>query len=298
MSLALAPSISISRNLIIMTWERFGYICRKAKGTIKDEEPVSECISQIESDDNCSLYGDRISHDSLSRNILNKIKAMSNKEAVAALDVYSQIDMSQHLAEPMQFKRVTVYLAYVTFVFFVVSSIYQLKVAPSFLEAFETFELSIPSHLIFYRDYWQYFVLVVSALLAISLIIGFTLRGLFKFKRGLENGIVLRFLAFGGIRESYLRLLDIISYPVSQGKGGVAYDATKINSHLSEVENTEMDLAVEMQALIKTEVTSLLNRCERQMRFISVAVAVIIISAIFFFLVSAYSPMFVLGETV
>ena len=66
-----------------MTWERFGYICRKAKGTIKVEEPVSECISQIESDDNCSLYGDRVGHDSLSRNILNKIKAMSNKEATA-----------------------------------------------------------------------------------------------------------------------------------------------------------------------------------------------------------------------
>jgi len=66
-----------------MTWERFGYICRKAKGTIKAEEPVSECISQIESDDNCSLYGDRVGHDSLSRNILNKIKAMSNKEATA-----------------------------------------------------------------------------------------------------------------------------------------------------------------------------------------------------------------------
>ncbi|WP_045856592.1 hypothetical protein [Teredinibacter purpureus] len=281
-----------------MTWERFGYICRKAKGTIKAEESASECISRIESDASCSLYGENISNDSLSRNILNKIKAMSNKEATAALDVYGQVDMSQHLAEPMHFKRVTIYLAYVTFVFFVVSAIYQLKVAPSFLEAFETFELSIPSHLIFYRDYWEYFVLVVFALLAMSLIVGFTLRGLFKFKNGLENGIVLRFLAFNGIRESYLTLLDIISYPVSPVVGGVGANASKVTYHLSEIEKTEMDLAVEMKALIKAEVTSLLNRCERQMRFISVVVAVIIISAIFFFLVSAYSPIFVLGETV
>jgi hypothetical protein len=281
-----------------MTWERFGYICRKAAGTIKAEEPASECISRIESDENCKLYGDKISQDSLSRIILDKIMAIPNKEAMAALNTYSQVNMSQYLAEPMQLKRVTIYLAYVTFVFFVASAIYQIKVVPSFLEILETFELSIPSHLIFYRDHWPYFMLFVSATLATSFIIGFTLRDLFKFKAGLENGIILRFLALRGIRESYLRLLEVILYPISPTIGDEAPNASKIRCHLSEIQKTEMDLAVEMQALIKIEVALLLNRCERQMRLISTTVAVIIILAIFFFLSSAYLPIFALGETV
>lgn len=281
-----------------MTWERFGYICRKAKGIIKTEESVSACISRIENDDSCSLYGDKINHDSLSRNILNKIKEMDSKRAMAALTVYSQIDMSQHLIEPMQFKRVTIYLAYVTFVFFIVSAIYQLQVAPSFLEALETFELSTPTYLIVYRDYWQYFVLVTCALLAMSLIIGFRLRELFKFKNGIEHGIILRFFAFRGIRASYLRLLAAIKYPVSPVIDDAQSDVSKIANHLFEIEKSKMNVAVEMQAIIKSEVRLLVNLCERQMRFISVAVAVMIISAIFIFLLSAYSPIFVLGETV
>lgn len=281
-----------------MTWERFGYICRKAKGIIKTEESVSACISRIENDDSCSLYGDKINHDSLSGNILSKIKEMDSKPAMAALTVYSEIDMSQHLIEPMQFKRVTIYLAYVTFVFFIVSAIYQLQVAPSFFEAFETFELSTPSYLIVYRDYWQYFVLVTSALLAMSLIIGFTLRELFKFKKGIEHGIILRFFAFRGIRASYLWLLAAIEYPVSPVIDDAQSDVSKIANHLFEIEKSKMNVAVEMQAIIKSEVRLLVNLCERQMRFISVAVAVMIISAIFIFLLSAYSPIFVLGETV
>jgi type II secretory pathway component PulF len=282
-----------------MTWERFGYICRKANKTLNAEESVSECISRIEGEPNSKLYGDRISFDSLCRKILNEVgKATDNTKAKKMLGVYSEIDLSQHLSEPMQFKRVTIYLAYVTFVFFLVSAIYQLKVAPSFLEAFETFEIPIPSHLLFYRDYWQYFVLAISALLTASLIIGFTLRGLFKFKQGRENGLVLRFLAFKGIRKSYLKIIEVLSFPVLSARGYSTSKDSEIITHLTEIENSGMSLAFEMQALIKAEVQSLLNRCERQMRFVSVLVAVIIVAAIFFFLVSAYSPIFVLGETV
>jgi len=191
-----------------------------------------------------------------------------------------------------------IYLAYVTFVFFIVSLIYQLKVAPTFLGAFETFEISIPSHLLFYRDYWLYFMLVISVLLVVSLIIGSTLRGLFKFKQGRENGLVFRFLVFKGIRGSYLKIIEIINFPVLSAHGYAVSKNNEISVHLSDIQNAGLSLAVEMQALIKSEVQLLLSRCERQMRVISVLVAVIVVVAIFFFLVSAYSPIFVLGETV
>jgi hypothetical protein len=53
-----------------------------------------------------------------------------------------------------------------------------------------------------------------------------------------------------------------------------------------------------MQELIEIEMRVLLESCEKQMKYISVAVALIVVAAVFLFLASAYSPIFILGETV
>lgn len=281
-----------------MTWQRFGYVCRKASVTLNTQEAFADGINRIENEPGSNLYGDSIHQDSLSRKILDDIAANPNRDdAKKALGIYSKMDVSLYIYEPMQFKRVTIYLTYVTFVFFVLSAIYQLMVVPSFLQAFETFELSIPSHVMFYRDYWHYFVFIVFVLLALSLVIGFTLRGLFKFRLGRENSFVLKFFAFRGIRSSYLKIINVLLYPASPGSR-ITSQSNIINTHLLEIDNNKMDLAVEMQAILKAEGVKLLSLCERQMRFISVAVALIIVAAIFLFLVSAYSPIFILGETV
>ncbi|WP_417584315.1 hypothetical protein [Nitrincola sp.] len=241
-----------------MTWDRFAYICRKAKGSLKAEESVVECISRIENESSCRLYGEDISRKSLSRNLLNKIGAIQDQgEAIKAFAIYSKIDILQHLSEPLQFKRVTIYLAYVTFIFFIISLIYQFKVTPTFLGLFQSLELPTPTHLIFYRDYWQYFILFIFMVLALSLIIGFTLKGLFKFQQGRENGLILRFFVFSGIRESYLRIIEVLSYPVSSIQNDHTANRSEITDHLSEIAASGMDLAVEMQALIKIEAMSL-----------------------------------------
>ena len=59
-----------------------------------------------------------------------------------------------------------------------------------------------------------------------------------------------------------------------------------------------MNVAVEMQELLQIEMRFLLEKCELQMKYISILVASVVVSAIFFFLASAYSPIFVLGETI
>lgn len=282
-----------------MSWERFSYICRKAKSTLGAEESVSEAISRIDKERACTFYGGRPSFDSLPKRLLDEIGRMEDKQkAIAALEAYSKMDMSQQLSEPMQFKRVTTYLAYVVFIFFIVSGIYQLKVAPTFLNAFETFNLSIPSHLIFYQEYWWSFSFLTSVLLFSGLIIGFTLRGLFKFRPGQENHLIVRFLAISGIRTSYFNIISILSFPTSAVFRKQRAPKTDIENHLAQIADSDLNLAKEMQELIKAQMQILLNRCETQMRLISVAVAVVVVAAIFFFLVSAYSPIFILGETV
>ncbi len=282
-----------------MTWERFGYICRKVSAGIGENESVSSCIEGMDKDESCELYGKQLARLSLPKKILDQIGSFDNKDrALSALNIYQGLNLSERFEEPMRFKRVVAYLSYVTFVFYIVVGIYQVKVAPTFLNVFEDFELSIPSHLGWYQDYWGYFVLAVSILLISSLVIGHHLRKIFSFDLGVENSFVLKYMVFRSIRTSYMKVIDILLFPITRAGEQNGSMTPELFKHLQEVEASGMSVVVEMQELLRVEMRFLLERCEQQMKYISVLVALVVVSAIFFFLASAYSPIFVLGETI
>ncbi len=282
-----------------MAWERFGYICRKVSSTLQEGETVSECITRVEKEPGCNLYGDAIRAGSLPRKILNDIGHLySNDEAKDVIKIYSELDLSERLEEPMQFKRVTVYLALVVVVFFFVSEIYQLKVAPTFLETFETFDVSIPHHLMFFRDYWNFFMVSVFSMLGLALCVGYILRGLFQFKRGCEKGFVYRYLTFKGIRYAYENIIHTLTFPISNKSSEKGGSTSAINEHLLSIKCSGMNVGTEMKEIIRTDMNTLVDLCEKQMRYISVLIAVVVVAVIFFFLFSAYSPLFMLGETI
>ena len=282
-----------------MTWERFGYICRKVSAEIGEDESVSSCVSRVDKSKSCELYSKRLGLHSLAKKILDQIISCENKDsAISALNIYKGLSLSEKFEEPMRFKRVVAYLSYVTFVFYIVVGIYQVKVAPTFLNAFEDFELSIPSHLGWYQDYWGYFVLAISILLISSLIIGHHLRKLFRFDRGIENSFVFKYLFFKSIRTSYLKVLDILLFPINNADDQKTNNSSELIGYLREIQTSHMSVEIEMQELLRIEMRFLLERCEQQMKYISILVALVVVSAIFFFLASAYSPIFVLGETI
>ncbi len=287
------------RKIQSMTWERFGYICRKVSVDRENHESISECLNKVEKEKSCDLYGRKIVSNSWPRKILNGISDIKDpNRAIETIEIYKELNLTKQFEEPMRFKRVISYLSYVTFIFYIVVGVYQLKVAPSFIEAFENFDISIPRHLLFYQDYWGYFVLAVSVVLITALVMGFQVKKLFSFKAGVENNLLIKYLVFKNVRNSYLRVTDILGFPIlcsSQLKG---QSDNPITSHLQIVKNSNMCVSTEMRELIEIEMKSLLDSCERQMKFVTISVALIVVAAIFFFLASAYSPIFILGEAV
>lgn len=282
-----------------MTWERFGYICRKASVDCKDQELMSECLSRIDAESACNLYGSRITAGSWPGVILDRIGRIQDKcEAQIAIEIYKNLNLTRHFEEPIRFKRVIAYLSYVSIIFYIVVGIYQIFVAPSFLNAFENLEISTPTHLMLYQDYWWYFVLIVSIFLVAAMLTGFKIRKLFKFEIGVENSLIIKHLVFKNIRQSYLRVIDILQFPILCSMQSESRVASPTTDHLQVIKNSTMSLPVEMQELIEIEMRLLLESCEKQMKLLSAVVAVIAVAAIFFFLVSAYSPIFILGETV
>ncbi len=282
-----------------MVWERFHYICRRCHKTIKTEQTIEECMANIEMEPTTDLYGKLYKSESIANSLLKLIKSIADQSiATNIVDLYGKLDLSTPLNEPIQFKRVMIYLFFVTTIFSLVVVTYQLFVFPSFLAAFDSFETSIPKHLIFLSDYWVYFQLIIFFLLIMGLVIGFGLRRLYRYNISTNSSFVFKYLTLAGIKKSYLNILETIYYPVSSHVNNYGIQHSIITEHLQNMESSGMDIKREIQDIIKRESLILSLLCERQMRIVSTLIAIIVIATIFFFLTSAYSPIFMLGETI
>lgn len=291
-----------------MTWERFGYICRKAAASRLEGGSVAERLSQIEAEVACHLYGDPIKDRSWPRKILTDIQAMHNaQEAQEAIDIYQHLNLTQQFAAPMRFKRIVAYLSLIIFVFYSMVTIYSVKLVPVFIDLFETVGQSAPVHLLGFYQYAGTFVIVASLLLLFNLLLGHQLKKLFTFKVGIENSFIIKYLVLPTIRNSYLKVLEILQFPLrnvqlrTESTSNISdhsLSGTLVTEHLREVNAANMSVSKEMQELIEIEMRTLLASCEKQLKLLTILVAVTVLSAVGFFLVSAYSPMFMFGEFV
>jgi hypothetical protein len=282
-----------------MTWERFGYICRKASVDGRPNEKVKQRINRIEREEACAMYGPEIKPDSWPRKILDDIAAIKIQQpAQEIIGIYRDLNLTHRLELPLGFKRVIGYLFIIAIIFFVVATVYQTYVLPSFIEMFGNFDIPIPPHLALYQQYWIFFEIFVLAFLGISLLIGFRLKALFYFKCGIENSLVMKYLFFPGIRQSYQRLITILRYPLLGITGMDQHVDIDVANHLRAAQKSGIPVSEEMQALIEIEMRSLIERSEQQMKVLAIFIALMVVAAIFLFLVSAYSPIFILGETI
>lgn len=265
----------------------------------QEGESIAECLSRIEKEKASDLYGDRIPSGTWPRKILDGIGKLEERDrAERALGVYRKLDLPRQFEEPLRFKRVVAYLSYVVLIFYIVVGVYQVKVTPSFVAVYEDFELSAPSYLVFFNTYWLLGVGLISILLVALLIIGFQIRRLFQFSVSAEDNFVIKFLSFPSIRRHFSKIVSILEFPLASGVNSYSKTHGPMRNHLQSVKDSGMCLSTEMQALIEIEMRSLLESCEKQLKLMSLLIAIIVIIGVFTFLLSAYSPIFVLGEMV
>lgn len=279
-------------------WDRFSYVCRKAHVTSGEWNTAAARIARINKESESSFYGDQLQADSLPKKLLEKVGQLPNEDdAKHVLSVYGDLDISRYLILPARLQRVTVYLFFVTLVFFLMSTIYAVKVVPSFVGVFESLDVSVPADLVLFERYGVFYTLFVVLLLSLNSIVGITFKKIYSFQSGYENGLVFKFFSFSGIRQSYLRLIKILSFPIQFQLAEKNSNDSKISRHLIDAKKSGLCITTEMQALVKIETQTLSRLCERQMQIMSTIVSLLIVLAVFFFLSSAYLPLFSAGET-
>ncbi|MDB2386352.1 hypothetical protein N9W21_03300 [Shewanella sp.] len=283
-----------------MVWTRFSYICRKANAEYKTQGFTALKFSEIEQNAACNLYGNKARANTWPQVLLDKIGAISNEDkAVSAVKIYQELDLNGQIEDLKNSKRIIAYLSLVAVIFYISTTVYQFTVIPFFIGSFDVFNIKVPDVLLIQQDYWWAFILTISVLLMISFTVAMKIRGLFKFTVNIEKSLMVKYLVFSDIKKSYLRLINLLQFPLYQDKTLADETSLALIEHLIAVnENTEMSLPKEIQALIQIEQELLSSLAERQLKIMTSIIALLLISAICCFLINAYSPIFFIGETI
>lgn len=280
-----------------MTWTRFSYICRKALLDIENGLPVEESLLRAESETGSELYGKRPADGSLPRTLLDRLGASSNhEEMINALRIYGRLGVADQLEEPLQFKRIVIYLSFVVFVFYGVGAVYSLHVIPAFIQVLSEFDgVRLPSRLVYFQEYWLFQTGVMSVLLLTCMLSALQVRRLFRFKSDAVSKPLGRLLLGPGVKRAYDRVQSVLRFPVEPVDGS---SGNAVIAQLGRARSAGMDMAVEVPELLHFEMRELLRRCERQLKIMSTAVALTVLLSIALFLVSAYAPIFVMGDVI
>jgi hypothetical protein len=282
-----------------MTWDLFGYICRKSSVDCKGNEHIRECLKRVKNEKICEVYSGNKPIRGLPKLIINKIEQIEDpSKARKVIDIYKDLKLNNSFEIPKRFKRVFSYLFVIFIVFCSIAGVYHLKVLPSFIDAFKSFNLELPESILLYQQYWIYFVLIILLLFISALIIGLKIRSLLQFTEDVERGVLFNYLLFKRIKTSYLRIVEIALFPLQEIRGVGNQNKNLIIDHLNSIKKTNLNLSVEMSALIDIELKRLLDNCEAQMKLVSVVIASLILVAVFCFIISAYSPMFIIGDVI
>ena len=281
-----------------MSWNQFSYICRKAHATFdSSQQNIAAHIDNIKHEQNCRLYGKNIQPNTWSAKILNIIANQKDpKKAQEILKTYSNLRLDNRLEQPMQFKRVMAYLTYISLIFFILATIYQLKVIPTFVETMDSFSLDTANYLSFYRHFGVYIVTLVFLSLLGALFLGFHLKKFFHLSPNIEKGFISRFFVLQSVINSHNKIVEALVFPIRDSLEDTIPSTSKINEHLRDIDQEGMCIATEMQAIINHEIIVLTEKCEKQMKVLYTIIAIVIVLTISEFISSAYAPIFILGD--
>lgn len=274
-----------------MSWDRFHYLCRRYSRMEQPREAFDQCIDALERSPGTELYGGANAKESMAGQLLRRIGQLERPEhqrEVAAF--YGQLDFTASMARPPHTRRASAYLSLLGMVFVFIAALFQLKVLPQLLGVLDDFRLDAPGLILLFIDHGSVFFAAVLLLLMFSLVTSLEVRGLFQLQPDQATGWLFRLLIPIKIREQHQLLLELLSYPLMRA----AAHNQVLDEHLGSLPESEQP--EELQILLRRHSQRLARLSEFYLRGVIAVVALTLVAAILLFLLSAYAPLFMLGD--
>jgi hypothetical protein len=213
------------------------------------------------------------------------------REKQRILGFYSKLDLSFLVQSSTKLTRPLIVLMVAGLVFFVVSALYVFQVIPSFLDAMGSGLLPEAEMLMGIQQNWPfYFGGVFVLLLWVIFIAGLTHK-VSCLSVSSKYYWLLKCSLLPDIGRHYFRLQALMWAPFSLVTlPKELHEGTSLE-HLSRLQASSVDITEELQSLIDQQVRLLNEQCQLQLKGLMTLIASLMIGAVCFFLLGAFSPL-------
>lgn len=281
-----------------MDWERFACHCRWLATGLPADIGATDYLRQVDRILPPELYPQSRQNSGLAGHLHSRLVAAGNNQAIrATAALYIALTPASLAKPPPAFRRAALYLGLLVFMAIGMSMLYQARVLP---ELMAMAAMSAPEMAMETRDQFAFLrlmtVLILPLLLLIMVAMGWRLSGLMKLRWTESGGGALGWLALPPVRRAYDRLKATLRYPLVH-QGILAHpDGCAVSDYLRAAERNGNALDTELQAVVAEALDRLQEAAGWQLRLATAVVAVLVALTIACFLVSAYSPIFAMGD--
>lgn len=283
-----------------MSWSLFKCYCKEASHSLEKGDDIEFAFSAAERSPLPKMLKAQLKPKSLQQSLISKLKNsdLSTDELQITLKIYGNLGFSELAHKPSRIRRVGLYLAYLTLMFSLLSSIYLLKVYPTVLDMYEEFGYPMSEGLIWFSEYWGLLVSTIIGFLAISLLINHKIKVIFDHQIGVGNSLLFKLLLPKRLKESYRGLLNLIHLPLNLTKKTNQNAENILIEYLLKKDYTPEEIADLLTLTITEQVTRLKTQAESYLRKFYILIAILIVFSIYEFVSSVYAPIFTLGEVI
>jgi hypothetical protein len=283
-----------------MSWSRFKFYCIEVLRQLERGQDVMPAFEDVRASLISAEFGVELKPREIQSFILESLKkdGYTTEEVKAVLGIYNNLDLSALIHKPSRIRRVGVYIVYLTFVYFVLSGLYAVYVIPNMSLLFESMEIPAPENFVWLASHWTTLLIVVFSVLIVALLVSETIKQLFDYKVDIEKSVLYRLLLPVSLRARYEKVTSLLRLPLHVVKNKSDGINDEIIQYYFKQKYQAKEISKSLSILVDENVSNLVILSEAHMRRIYVVVAILIIFSIIEFVVSAYAPLFTMGEIV
>ncbi|WP_435275448.1 hypothetical protein ACMAZF_19980 [Psychrobium sp. nBUS_13] len=155
-----------------MSWNRFQYICREVVDSSTENTNFSCTIKNIDSSIQSDFYGKPFLKESFTSILLNKMSQITApKEAIASINKYRNLVITQESNFEQKNKRSLIYLVVVGFFFCLLSLLFQQTLLPSFTKVQAAIEFPKLVHFYWFEQHIALMTTVVLFTIFMAVIV-------------------------------------------------------------------------------------------------------------------------------
>ena len=275
-----------------MTWSRFHFLCREMNEHLQTSESPSVAFEHASQCEAIHWYGPAPKKRSLQFKLEDRLKNTASREkALIATSTYGALDFSEPIKALDKTKRAHIYLSYVTGIYLLASTVYMTKVIPAFMAMYENLDFPVSDDMAWYVDHWNVITATIALVLCLSILSSHTMKRISCLTIEPARSLLFRLLMPSKIKASYQQLLSLMNYPIDYDE-----DDNELYRHLNQFIHNPGRRHQEITAILNHEKQVLQRRLEAYTTLLLTISGVVIIYSIYFFISSAYQPLFTLSS--